>query len=66
MLPVLGAIADYTHLKKTLMAVFCYAGAIATGLMFFVERRPAAVRRRVPHRREHLRSAARWSSTTPS
>ncbi len=35
MLPVLGAIADYTHLKKTLMAVFCYAGAIATGLMFF-------------------------------
>ncbi len=23
-LPVLGAIADYTHLKKSMMAVFCY------------------------------------------
>src|SRR5262249_26842844 len=27
LLPVLGAIADYTHLKKTLMIVFCYVGA---------------------------------------
>lgn len=35
-LPVLGAIADYTHLKKTLMAAFCYAGVIASGLLFFV------------------------------
>lgn len=35
-LPVLGAIADYTHLKKTLMAAFCYAGVIAAGLLFFV------------------------------
>ena len=35
-LPVLGAIADYTHLKKKLMAVFCYAGVIAGGLLFFV------------------------------
>jgi UMF1 family MFS transporter len=36
LLPVLGAIADYTHLKKRLMAAFCYAGAAATCLFFFV------------------------------
>ncbi|MEO8573919.1 MAG: MFS transporter [Pyrinomonadaceae bacterium] len=35
-LPVLGAIADYTNLKKVLMAVFCYAGVIAGALLFFV------------------------------
>ena len=35
-LPVLGAIADYTHLKKSLMAVFCYAGVLAGSLLFFV------------------------------
>ena len=31
LLPVLGAIADYTNLKKRLMAVFCYTGSAATG-----------------------------------
>jgi MFS transporter, UMF1 family len=36
MLPVLGAIADYTHLKKSMMAVFCYMGVIAGALLFFV------------------------------
>jgi len=36
MLPVLGAVADYTHLKKRLMAVFCYTGAVATCLLVFV------------------------------
>ena len=35
-LPVLGAIADYTHLKKTFMAFFCYLGAFACCLLFFV------------------------------
>jgi UMF1 family MFS transporter len=35
-LPILGAIADYTNLKKRLMAFFCYAGSAATCLMFFV------------------------------
>ena len=35
-LPVLGAIADYTHLKKSLMAAFCYAGVLAGSLLFFV------------------------------
>src|SRR5687768_550899 len=35
-LPLLGAIADYTHLKKTLMAVFCYVGVLAGALLFFV------------------------------
>ena len=36
-LPILGAIADYTNLKKRLMAVFCYAGALATCLLFFIQ-----------------------------
>lgn len=35
-LPILGAIADYTHLKKSLMAVFCYAGVLAGALLFLV------------------------------
>ena len=35
-LPVLGAIADYTHLKKRLMAIFCYLGVIASSLLYFV------------------------------
>ncbi|MGI8995197.1 MAG: MFS transporter [Pyrinomonadaceae bacterium] len=35
-LPVLGAIADYSNLKKRLMVVFCYLGVAATCLMFFV------------------------------
>jgi UMF1 family MFS transporter len=39
LLPTLGAVADYTHLKKTLMAVFCYAGAATACLMFFVAER---------------------------
>ncbi len=36
-LPVLGAIADYTHLKKTFMAFFCFLGTIACCLLFFVD-----------------------------
>jgi MFS transporter, UMF1 family len=36
-LPVLGAIADYTHLKKTFMAFFCFLGTIACCCLFFVE-----------------------------
>ena len=36
LLPLLGAIADYSNLKKRLMAVFCYTGASATALMYFV------------------------------
>ncbi|HUR98637.1 MAG TPA: MFS transporter [Pyrinomonadaceae bacterium] len=35
-LPILGAIADYTHLKKALMAVFCYVGVLAGAMLFFV------------------------------
>jgi UMF1 family MFS transporter len=35
-LPVLGAIADYTHLKKLLMAVFCYIGVVTAASLFFV------------------------------
>jgi UMF1 family MFS transporter len=36
LLPVLGAIADYSHAKKRLMAAFCYAGVAATCLLFFI------------------------------
>jgi MFS transporter, UMF1 family len=36
-LPILGAIADYTHLKKRLMAIFCYVGVVASSLLFFVK-----------------------------
>lgn len=35
-LPILGAIADYSHLRKTLMRLFATVGAVATILMFFV------------------------------
>jgi UMF1 family MFS transporter len=35
-LPVLGAIADYTHLKKRLMAIFCYIGVVASSFLFFI------------------------------
>jgi MFS transporter, UMF1 family len=34
-LPVLGSIADYSHLKKRLMAVFCYIAVAATCLLYF-------------------------------
>ncbi|MFN2412674.1 MAG: MFS transporter, partial [Pyrinomonadaceae bacterium] len=37
LLPVLGSIADYTNLKKRMMAFFCYAGSVASGLLFFVK-----------------------------
>ena len=37
MLPLLGAAADYGRLKKPLMMAFCYIGATATCLMFFVD-----------------------------
>ncbi len=36
-LPLMGAIADYTNLKKTFLAFFCYLGSFATCLLFFVE-----------------------------
>ena len=36
LLPVLGAIADYSHLKKRLMAICCYAGSLATSCLFFI------------------------------
>ncbi len=36
LLPILGSIADYSNLKKKLMALFCYLGVVTTCLMFFV------------------------------
>ncbi|MCC6260774.1 MAG: MFS transporter, partial [Anaerolineales bacterium] len=35
-LPILGAIADYSHLRKRMMQVFATIGASATILMFFL------------------------------
>jgi UMF1 family MFS transporter len=36
-LPILGTIADYTHLKKPMMMGFAYTGATATVLLFFIQ-----------------------------
>jgi UMF1 family MFS transporter len=35
-LPILGAIADYSHLRKQMMRLFATLGALATILMFFL------------------------------
>jgi MFS transporter, UMF1 family len=36
-LPILGALADYSHLRKTLMQLFAVLGAASTILMFFIQ-----------------------------
>jgi UMF1 family MFS transporter len=36
-LPLLGAIADYSHFKKQMLAFFAYMGAFATMAMYFVQ-----------------------------
>lgn len=36
LLPILGSIADYSNLKKRMMALFCYIAVAATCLMYFV------------------------------
>lgn len=35
-LPVLGALADYSHIRKRLLMIFSTLGALATTLMFFI------------------------------
>jgi UMF1 family MFS transporter len=35
-LPILGALADYSHLRKRLMQLFCVLGSAATLLMFLI------------------------------
>jgi UMF1 family MFS transporter len=37
LLPILGALGDYSDLKKRLMALFCYIGVTANCLLFFVK-----------------------------
>ena len=37
LLPILGALGDYSDLKKRLMALFCYIGVVANCLLFFVK-----------------------------
>lgn len=36
LLPLLGSIADFTPLKKKMMAVFCYVGVLSSSLLFFI------------------------------
>ncbi len=36
LLPILGALGDYSNLKKRLMAMFCYIAVTANCLMFFI------------------------------
>ncbi|RPJ51659.1 MAG: MFS transporter [Chloroflexi bacterium] len=36
-LPILGAMADYSHLRKQMMQLFCVLGSSATILMFFIQ-----------------------------
>ena len=36
-LPILGAIADYSHLRKFFMRLFATIGAVTTGLLFFIQ-----------------------------
>ena len=35
-LPILGALADYSHLRKRMLQIFALIGALATVLMFFI------------------------------
>src|SRR5215211_4537697 len=37
LLPILGALGDYSDLKKRMMALFCYIGVVANCLMFFLK-----------------------------
>ena len=37
LLPILGALGDYSDLKKRMMALFCYIAVIANCLMFFIQ-----------------------------
>lgn len=36
LLPVLGALGDYSNLKKRLFVLFCYLGVTANALLFFI------------------------------
>ena len=36
LLPILGALGDYSNLKKRLMAIFCYIAVTANCLMYFI------------------------------
>ena len=36
-LPILGAMADYSHRKKEMMAVFAYLGSLATMALYFLQ-----------------------------
>ena len=49
-LPILGAVADYSRLKKQLMGIAAYVGAIATIGLYFLQGRQLPTRRHpLPH-----------------
>lgn len=35
-LPIIGSLADYTNLKKKMMAFFCYFGVVISSMLFFI------------------------------
>jgi UMF1 family MFS transporter len=37
LLPILGALGDYSDLKKRMLALFCYLGVVANCLLFFIQ-----------------------------
>src|SRR5690349_23692719 len=37
LLPILGALGDYSNLKKRLMALFCFLGVAALCMLFFIQ-----------------------------
>src|SRR5947207_7882986 len=37
LLPILGALGDYSDLKKRLMALFCYVAVVGNCLLFFIQ-----------------------------
>ena len=37
LLPILGALGDYSDLKKRMMALFCYIAVVANCLLFFIK-----------------------------
>ena len=67
LLPLLGAMADYSSLKKRLLIFFCYAGAGATCLMYFVCRREIPSRWAALHHRDvRLQRGHRHLQLVPS
>ncbi len=64
LLPLLGAIADYSHRKKPMLFLFAYAGSAATVGLYFLEGTRYLLGGGCSCWRTSA-SGPRWSSTTP-